>query len=183
MASHCHITGAIDKYVRDLINLPVNYPLDGILENALSAEKEIRLLFGTDPYNPVLQNSYLGLIDIFSLHPAARRTRARNVQIDTRRVYEHYVFPLGRSQRRSDLMPSTVPNIQSFQAHWSIFSHGALSKMRDEDWENVVVAGGSVLACLMASNPQITSSQALNDYFLSKTYVHTVHMHMRAVSM
>ncbi|KAF8869971.1 hypothetical protein CPB84DRAFT_1754730 [Gymnopilus junonius] len=164
------IAHAVKTFIQDITILPINKPIDNILENALVAEHEIRLLFGSDLYNPQLQDLYLGLIDIFSLHPATRRTHSRNVQPNTPEYSNNYIFPVIVPSRRLDLMPSTVFSIEVFRRHWDVFTHGALSKMKEKDWENVVAAGGSILACLMAPYPKVDSAKSLNEYYQSAVY-------------
>ncbi|PPQ75758.1 hypothetical protein CVT26_000698 [Gymnopilus dilepis] len=170
MAPSCSITRAIDKYVGDLVNIPVDQPLDTAFGDALEAEKGVRLLFRSDCYNPLLLNPYICLIDIFNVPLAARRTRARRIEPHTTDIYDHHVFPLPSSRRRLSLMASTVSDIEAFQARWKIFTHDALSKMKAEDWENVIAAGGSVLACLMEPRPALDSLSDLSEYFQSEIY-------------
>ncbi|PPQ97562.1 hypothetical protein CVT26_002347 [Gymnopilus dilepis] len=162
----CSITRAIERFVADIIKTPVDQSLDSALEDAIVAEHEIRLLFGAGHQ---ISDLYLGLIDVFSLHPAARRTRGRKVQEATRAFDANYILPVNSRVRREDLMPSTVFNIEAFQAHWSIFTHGVLSKMRTQDWNNVIAAGGSVLACLVSPGAN-SSSRRLNEVFHSDAY-------------
>ena len=170
MASSCSIERDIDKYVEDLVNIPVDQPLDSAFGDALEAEKGVRLLFASDCYNPLLLNPYICLIDVFNVPPAARRARARRIERHTTDIYDHHVFPLPSAQRRLSLMASTVTDIETFQARWKIFTHDALSKMKADDWENVIAAGGSVLACLMEPRPEVVSPSNLNEYFQSEIY-------------
>lgn len=166
MTSSSTITHAIDQFVEDIICLPVNQSLDSVLENAIVAEHEIRLLFGAGHQLPDL---YIGLINVFSLHPAARRTRTRQVEQGGRNFSDRYILPLSPRLRRRNLTPSTVFNIETFQEHWKLFTHDALSQMRAQDWENIIAAGGSVLACLIA--PQANNSaRRLNEFFQSSVH-------------
>ncbi|PPQ83892.1 hypothetical protein CVT26_009213 [Gymnopilus dilepis] len=148
------ISRAIDQFLQDIACLPTNLSMDEALQKALEAERHIRLLFGSDPHNPLLQDLYLGLVDVFRLDPAVRRARAR-VILDRQELPQKYIFPVKALYRRPNLMPSTVPDIKAFRKHWELFTHGALSKMRPKDWQNVVAAGGSVLACLAPPRPAI----------------------------
>ncbi|KAF8876369.1 hypothetical protein CPB84DRAFT_1852977 [Gymnopilus junonius] len=163
------IIRAIERFIAGITNLPVGQRIDEILEDALVAEHEIRLLFASDPQNHQLQNLFLGLIDVFRLHPAARRTRSRQIDPDTKERTARYVFPVNAEDRRLDLTPSTVFDIEAFQRHWDIFTHGALSKMTPNDWKNVVAAGGSVQACLIAPRTAV-SPEYLNKFYQSGSY-------------
>ena len=165
-----HITRAIQQFTQDLTLLPVDRDLDSVLQQAVQAEREIRTLFASDPTNDQLQDRYLGLINVFAVHPAVRRSRARRIRVNTTDIYDHYVFPVDAVHRKPDLMPSTVPSVDAFKQYWDVFTHGALSKMRSQDWENVVAAGGSVLACLMAPHPKIEDLVKLNEYYQSDVY-------------
>ncbi|PPQ70082.1 hypothetical protein CVT26_013416 [Gymnopilus dilepis] len=166
MAPIPSIASAIERFVQEIISVPVDQPIDNVVENAVVAEHELRLLFRAGHQVPDL---YLGLINIFALHPAARRTRARDVQQGTVDSAKHYILPLSPSTRRQSLTPSTVFNVEAFENHWRIFTHRTLSAMRPSDWDNVIAAGGSVLACLMAPGAN-SSDKRLNELFQSNVY-------------
>ena len=163
---------AIERFVQDLTNLPVDHSIDHALENALVAEHEIRLLLASDPQNAQLHDMFLGLLDIFKVAPAARRHRARPVDFRTTDFNDYYVFPVAPRHRRSSLSPSTVPDMQAFNKNWEIFTHRALLKMSPKDWNNVIAAGGSVLACLRSTitNP---SSRRLNQFYQSPIHANS----------
>ncbi|PPQ74508.1 hypothetical protein CVT26_007978 [Gymnopilus dilepis] len=163
------ISLAIERFIQDITNSPVDHPLDDILQDALVVEHEIRLLFGSDPENPQLQDMFLGLFDIFNTHPAARRHRARQIDPNSTDLYRRYVFPISEKHRRSDLMPSIVPNIDAFRRNWEIFTHRALLKMTPKDWKNVIAAGGSVLACVKRPNT-LSSAKRLNEFYQNSIY-------------
>ena len=163
---------AIECFIQDLTNLPVDHSIDHALENALVAEHEIRLLLASDPQNAQLHDMFLGLLDIFKVAPAARRHRARPVDFRTTDFNDYYVFPVAPRHRRSSLSPSTVPDMQAFNKNWEIFTHRALLKMSPKDWNNVIAAGGSVLACLRSTitNP---SSRRLNQFYQSPIHANS----------
>ncbi|PPR03269.1 hypothetical protein CVT26_008112 [Gymnopilus dilepis] len=162
------ISNAVQIFIQDLHNLPSNSPMDNVLKKAVIVEEKIRRLFATDPHNRVLEDPFLGLIDIFDLSPAIRRTRAR-LATSKEELENKYIFPVRAPYRRINLSPSTVPDLKAFQAHWEVFTHGALSKMSAGDWENVVVAGGSVLACL-APPLRTLPPKELHELYQSKDY-------------
>ncbi|KAF7313210.1 CFIA complex component [Mycena kentingensis (nom. inval.)] len=49
------------------------------------------------------------------------------------------------SSAGATVLPCMAPALDQFKYNWSVFSEGALA---DVNWDNIVVAGGSVLACL-----------------------------------
>lgn len=158
----------VQQYIEDITQLPSDQglSLDGILEKAVVGDRELRRLFALSPQDPRLHDLYLGLIDVFDIPASARRTRARPVTPASSDFSKYYVFPLPTDERRSHLMPSTVPTLEAFLECWEIFTHNVLSKMRPSTWQNVIVAGGSVLACLMAQRPQNTSAEDINRFYL-----------------
>ncbi|PPR03268.1 hypothetical protein CVT26_008111 [Gymnopilus dilepis] len=159
---------AVDHFIWGLATLPTYASMDNLLRKAFTAEEEIRQLFAVNPHSHVLQNLLLGLVDVFGINPALRRTRAREIVTECD-LTRDYIFPVDASFRRPNLMPSTVPDINIFRENWELFTHGTLSKMTAHDWENVIAAGGSVLACLSPPQPSIPA-KTLNDLYQSKTY-------------
>ncbi|PPQ70086.1 hypothetical protein CVT26_013420 [Gymnopilus dilepis] len=160
---------AIQHFIQEITDIPVDHPIDHVLEDALVVEHEIRSLLACDPQNVQLQDKFLGLFDVFSIAPAARRHRAREIDPGTTDLHKHYVFPLPQNKRKTTLTPSAVPNIEAFKRNWEIFTHRALFKMSTKDWQNVLAAGGSVLACIKRPNSN-TSAQRLNEYYQSSVY-------------
>lgn len=137
------MTDYSQEFVAQLVQ---GVPLQDALQRSIANEAKLRRLFATDRSNEALSNDFAGLIDVFGAHEAIRRTQARDIR-DPAKLDEHYVFPLKEGQRHSTGQPAIVPDIDQFRTTWSIFSEGSLSQLID--WSNVVVAGGSVLACLL----------------------------------
>ncbi|PPR03097.1 LOW QUALITY PROTEIN: hypothetical protein CVT26_004616 [Gymnopilus dilepis] len=160
------IAQAVHKFVQELIKHPVDEPLDAILEDAMIAEHEIRLLLGA--HREGVQDLYIGLFDVFKLYPPARRTRRIANQIPSN-ASKYHILPLTTRFRRPDLASSTVPDLGVFLKHWQLFSHGSLKEMQPLDWNNVLAAGGSVTACILAQAPDI-SNRKLNEHFQSDLY-------------
>lgn len=158
------VTTFIERHFQDVSVLPPDRhvaSLDEILEKALVADREIRRLFAVNPHARQLDDLYAGLIDIFNVPPLLRAIRARSV--DAANLYHQYIFPLDNSARKPDLTASTVPDIEAFMGNWEIFTHRVLCKMTPAHWTNVIAAGGSVLASLMA----IPSGIPANDLNMS----------------
>ncbi|PPR07014.1 hypothetical protein CVT26_005209 [Gymnopilus dilepis] len=166
--SSTQLVTAVDEFIKDIADLPTHQPLDHALEKAIRAERELRHLFASDPHNRLLQDLFIGLVDVLSLDPAIRRTRARLVNSKAD-LSGHHIFPLKATSRRGNLLPSTVTDLKSFREHWHVFTHGVLSKMTARDWENVIVAGGSVLACL-APPQRVIPPKELNELYQSENY-------------
>ena len=121
--------------------------LDDALAPAIKSETELRRLFATDRENPILNDPFIGLVDVFATPSSTRLTQARKVEGE-QELDAHYVFPLPEEKRRADHEPAMTSNLDDFKTAFDIFSEGSLSQLTD--WSNVIVAGGSVLACLAA---------------------------------
>ena len=142
--------------------------LEPVLNPSISEEAELRRLFATDRSNARLSNPYVGLLDVFSLPDAARKTRARVVK-DAQDLVARHVFPLPDEKRRKDGDFCMSENLQEFQKNWTIFTEGALSQLAN--WDNVVAAGGSVLACLLPiSAKDKATKRTLRKYFHSSAF-------------
>ncbi|KAF7300964.1 Ankyrin repeat protein [Mycena indigotica] len=140
--------------------------LDPLLQPSLDDETDLRRLFATDKANPRLSDPYVGLVDVFAAPVDIRTTRARVVNTD---LNTKYVMPLSDQNRRSDGEPSMVTDIDEFKKNWGVFSEGSLSQLLD--WNNVVAAGGSVLACLTPLSPEAKASKrAIRKYYHSAAY-------------
>ena len=119
--------------------------LDDALAPAIESETDLRRLFATDRKNLKLNDPFIGLVDVFAAHPSIRLTQARKIQSE-QDLNAHYIFPLPEEKRRADREPAMAASPDDFITAFNIFSEGSLSQLTD--WNNVVVAGGSVLACL-----------------------------------
>ncbi|KDR65523.1 hypothetical protein GALMADRAFT_42720, partial [Galerina marginata CBS 339.88] len=65
-------------------------------------------------------------------------------------------FPLPPHLRKKAGTLAIVPTICEFERNWNLFTHNILSNM---SWNNVVAAGGSVLATFLIHNIYLQSSQ------------------------
>lgn len=119
--------------------------LDDALAPAIESETELRRLFATDRKNLKLDDPFIGLVDVFAAHSSIRLNQARKI-LGEQDHNAHYVFPLPDEKRRADGEPAMPANLDDFKTAFNIFSEGSLSQLTD--WNNVIVAGGSVLACL-----------------------------------
>ncbi|CDO72005.1 hypothetical protein BN946_scf184943.g40 [Trametes cinnabarina] len=138
-------------------------PLLRALQPSLDDEADLRRLFAREKDHVRLKNPYVGLVDIFDAPADIRTTRARVVasedELDVR-----YILPLSDKKRRKDGDPAMVSTLDDFKKNWAIFSEGALSQLTD--WSNMVVAGGSVQACLSPLPESAkTSKRAMRKYY------------------
>lgn len=142
--------------------------LDDVLEPSIQDETVLRRLFATEKSNARLSNPHVGLIDVFNAPADIRTTRARVVK-DEEDLSARYVMPLPESKRRKEGSPAMVANLEEFKRNWSIFSENSFSQLLD--WNNVVAAGGSVLACL-APLPDYAkvSKRAIRKHYHNSAY-------------
>jgi hypothetical protein len=162
-------TTEAQAFISRIAALPkgVSVSLDEALKPSLDDEAELRRLFATDAKNPRLSNPNVGLVDVFDAPADIRTTRARVVQNEFD-LSEKYLMPLAEARRRKEGTPAMTSSLEEFNQNWSIFSEGSLSLL---DWNNVVVAGGSVLACLLpVPDANKASKRTLRKYFHSAAF-------------
>ena len=162
-------TPEAQAFISRIVALPKGVPvsLDEALRPSLDDEAELRRLFATDAKNPRLSNPCVGLVDVFDAPADIRTTRARVVQNEFD-LSEKYLMPLTEAARRKEGSPATASSLEEFNQNWSIFSEGSLSLL---DWNNVVAAGGSVLACLLpVPDANKASKRTLRKYFHSTAF-------------
>ncbi|KAF8164736.1 hypothetical protein B0H34DRAFT_647969 [Crassisporium funariophilum] len=142
--------------------------LDQALQPSLDDEAQLRKLFATDRQNTRLSNPHVGLIDVFAGPDAIRTTRARVVHGEDD-LSAKYVMPLSEKNRREEGTPSVVASLEEFKKNWAIFTEGSLSQLID--WNNVVAAGGAVLACLTPLDEAAkVSKRSIRKYYHSAAY-------------
>ncbi|KAG9040728.1 hypothetical protein FS837_000243, partial [Tulasnella sp. UAMH 9824] len=154
----------------DLPDIP-GVDLGPAITPSLQDEADLRRLFATDRDNTRLKDPCVGLVDIFGQNTERiRKIHARTIK-DNKDLLKHHVMPLDASTRRKDGELAMAPSLEDFKLRWSIFSEGALSQLTN--WNNVVVAGGSVLASL-APLPEYVmkqnSKRAIRQYYHSQAY-------------
>ncbi|KAF9530937.1 hypothetical protein CPB83DRAFT_849901 [Crepidotus variabilis] len=138
------------------------------LQPSLEYEEGLRQLFANDKSNQQISNRYVGLVDLFATPETIKKTKARVVK-DAQDLSFCYVFPLTEKQRRKEGAPCMVSDLDEFRKNWSIFTEGSLSQLID--WNNVVAAGGSVLACLAPLDKQHTvSKRATRKHYHTNAY-------------
>ncbi len=142
--------------------------LDEVLQPSLDDETELRRLLATDRSNARLSNPYVGLVDVFEAPSDIKTTRTRVVK-DDQDLNAKYIMPVPEDKRKKEGEPCMVSDLDEFKKNWSIFSEGSLSQLKD--WNNVIAAGGSVLACLAPlSDADKASKRAIRKYYHSAAY-------------
>ncbi|KAI0059327.1 ankyrin [Artomyces pyxidatus] len=156
-------------FLSRIANLPQGpVSLDAALQPSIDDEAELRKLFATDKANTRLNDTHVGLVDVFAAPSIIKITRARVVQDEDDLTAKH-VMALPDARRRKEGVPAMVGNIDSFAKNWSVFTEGSLSQLLD--WNNVVAAGGSVLACIEPlPNAATVSKRAMRKHYHDKTF-------------
>lgn len=142
--------------------------LDEVLQPSIDDETELRRLFATDKTNARLSSPHVGLVDVFDAPADIKITRAR-VVANEEDLSARYVMPLEDKHRRKEGAPAMVTDLDEFKKNWSIFTENSLSQLID--WNNVVAAGGSVLACLspLPDHAKV-SKRAMRKHYHTVTY-------------
>ncbi|KAF9266483.1 ankyrin [Marasmius fiardii PR-910] len=142
--------------------------LDDVLQPSLDDEAELRKIFATDRQNTRLNDKYVGLVDVFDAPEDIRAIRARVVK-DEEDLTAEYVMPLSETDRKKEGEPCVVSDLEEFKKNWSVFTEGSLSQLLE--WDNVVAAGGAVLACLTPLPESAKASKrAIRKYYHSAAY-------------
>ncbi|PFH47159.1 hypothetical protein AMATHDRAFT_7033 [Amanita thiersii Skay4041] len=144
--------------------------LDEALKPSLEDEVELRRLFAADRSNQRLSDPYVGLVDVFAAPASIRTTRARVVKDNQEGdLNAKYVMPLTSENRRKEGEPCMVADLAEFKKNWGVLTEGSLSQL--VDWNNVVAAGGSVLACLtvLAEGDKV-SKKAMRKFYHATAY-------------
>jgi hypothetical protein len=148
----------IHSFIEAVSMLPDNPPIPAAIEEALVPALRFEAALRQHFVNSMLSDPYIGLLDVFDTPSRFRTSRPRTFDNAT----DHnasYLFPQDQHIGGS---PSCVADMASFVKRWTLFSHGVLEQF--SDWDNVVVAGGSVLAAL-AQNTAETDNELRKLYF------------------
>ncbi|KAJ8697585.1 hypothetical protein PTI98_004372 [Pleurotus ostreatus] len=146
--------------------------LDDVLQPSLEDEAVLRTLFATDRDNARLQDIHVGLIDVFDAPSGIRTTRARTVK-DEEDLSAQHIMPLAADDRRKEGSPCSVEALEDFKKNWAVFTEGSLSALPlgKHGWDNVVAAGGSVLACVAPVPDEAkTSKRNMRKWYHTEKY-------------
>ncbi|TFK33687.1 hypothetical protein BDQ12DRAFT_766148 [Crucibulum laeve] len=142
--------------------------LNDALQPSINDETQLRRLWATDRSNARLNDPHVGLVDVFDAPMDIKITRARVVN-NEEDLSAKYVMPLNDTNRRKEGTPSMAIDLDEFKKNWSIFTEGSLSQL--VDWNHVVAAGGSVLACLTPlPDSAKVSKRAIRKYYHTTAY-------------
>jgi hypothetical protein len=137
--------------------------LESILNLCHKDESLLREILATlDPSGLQFLDPTAGLVSIFDLPLALRTTFGRKVENFEER-FSKYMIPLPPKARRLDGTPSFVNTFKDFVRNWNIFTEDVLACV---EWDNMVVAGGAVCACLLpVGEDEAQSFRALRRWF------------------
>ncbi|KAF0516118.1 ankyrin repeat protein [Gigaspora margarita] len=117
---------------------------DGI-NSALARGATLHKLFENSPDDPFLKKSHLNLFSVYKnedIWGAKPRQVGKDPHEDSL-----YIMPLPEEKRRKKGELSICKGgIEAFKRNWNLFTEGSLYGL---DWNNIIVSGGSILACLL----------------------------------
>jgi hypothetical protein len=137
-----------------------------LLEPYRQYEARLRSMYAQDPSNSLLKDPHANVVPVFSHGASNLKTRARDLAAESEAEKSRYIMPLPDDKRRQDGSPATVGSLAAFRKNFSIFSESSLV---DLDWDNVVVAGSSVVNCLLPLPEEYNVTKGkLREYFHQK---------------
>ncbi|PWN49381.1 hypothetical protein IE53DRAFT_388417 [Violaceomyces palustris] len=145
------LDGERQAFTKALLQIPVDKPIDPALGPAIARETELRKLFAqTCKGSSVLDDPHVGLVNVFSFENSPNSGPV----MDPWRIHDRAIpssDPQVVCKLEGDLRlktgdAATCGSMAKFKKNFSIFTEDSLSQI--QDWSNIVVAGGSVLAAL-----------------------------------
>ncbi|KAF0984457.1 hypothetical protein FDP41_000356 [Naegleria fowleri] len=152
-----NLTGLLDYWN------PLRYPIETIGEENIKMKEEedyIRHLFATDRENPVLNDPYLLLFNIFENEKTRASFKKEDPPGQVPLIF-NFENPLEKSEltQKQAIVVPPVPRIcacrAQFIAQFNAFTYGIF---KDMDWSNIVCAGGAVVAALMSHDSKKEST-------------------------
>ena len=134
---------------------PMRYPLETIGQDNIKIKEEedyLRHLFATDRNNPLLKDPYIHLINVFE----NERIRSSFTKEDPPKhipLLFNFENPLEALEmtERTHTSPPPCPTMCStraqFISQFNAFTHGIF---KDMNWNNIVCAGGAVIASMLS---------------------------------
>lgn len=142
--------------------------LEVIRKTSREIENRLRTLYAQDKSNPLLDDPMVGIIDLFAAPAQLRTIHSRRIDpSNSEDISKHHVLALSKSVRRKDGEAATISNFVSFQRNWDIFTEFIIDP--SFDWDNVIVAGGSVAACILPLPTTIVGDIPMTRRFHQKT--------------
>ena len=134
------------------------------IDAALSKDSYFRELFETSPDHPLLSEKYLNMFKIYENEDIWKVTKSAADDLDT----SVYVMPLGKDKRKKEGESAiTLGGVEAFKENWNLFTEKSLEGL---DWSNLIVSGGSILACLLPIPEKFCKNvHKIRNYYNSKT--------------
>ncbi|RIB25411.1 hypothetical protein C2G38_2166058 [Gigaspora rosea] len=115
------------------------------VNSALARGAALHKLFKNSPDDPLLKKSHLNLFSVYKnedIWEAKPRQVGKDPHEDSL-----YIMPLPEEKRRKKGELSICKGgIEAFKRNWKLFTEASLDGL---DWSNIIVSGGSILACLL----------------------------------
>uniref|UniRef100_A0A8H8CK80 Uncharacterized protein n=1 Tax=Psilocybe cubensis TaxID=181762 RepID=A0A8H8CK80_PSICU len=177
-----------NRFIEALERLPdrAGQDLNPLIHSALADEKILKSMLSVIRQHKISLPIYMnrcGLVDVFDsdLSPTFRRTQHPRASTDRIPFYpcripemrglpSHYLFPLSPTTRREQGSPALVTTYAMFARNFDVFTGGAFTKLTS--WDNIIVAGGSILACATTHSANITERDLRNLFLMSSTFEH-----------
>ncbi|CAJ0831936.1 2114_t:CDS:10 [Entrophospora sp. SA101] len=134
------------------------------IDAALSKASYFCELFKTSSNDPLLSDKYLNMFKVYENEDIWKITNSPENEKDT----SIYVMPLEPDKKKKEGEAAiTLGGIGSFKENWDLFTEKSLEGL---DWNNVIVGGGSVMACLLPI-PKIFHKNVhkIRDYYHNKS--------------
>lgn len=126
-------------------------------------DAKVRELFAQQPDHSALSDHNINVVPIYDGTESGLKVRARNIDAESAVEKEKYIMPLKDELRRPTGSPAVVESLKKFRDNFSVFSESSLSEL---DWNNVVVAGSSVVSALLPVPDRYKSSKrSLRKYY------------------
>lgn len=139
-------------------------PMPELLQPYKDYDNELRKAFAQQPGHAAVQDDMGNLTPMFNTrHESEVKIRARDPDAETQGERDTYIMPLRPEERKANGSPAIVQSMQEFKTNFAIFSESSLADM---DWNNVVVAGSSVVTSLLSVPEKHSGSKrALRNYY------------------
>ncbi|KAJ7579479.1 hypothetical protein C8J56DRAFT_1109862 [Mycena floridula] len=142
------------EFLEEIFKVQNHQDLRLLLECSIKEETILRSLFATNETHKSVEN-YVGLVDIFNGEKSIE-----DLTIHHCTDLDELVMKLPAEDRRRPAQRAFIPTMNHFRDNWRMFAADSLDYLwpnrgDGKPWSNVIVAGGSVLACVMESQRKI----------------------------
>jgi hypothetical protein len=165
MASKTQALPPLPATPRDFVSYLARHPDTPIAQLVgpyRAYETKLRELFAQERDNPILADDHMNVVPVFNDCTSEIKTRARNISAEPDQEKQKYLMPLSDPGRRRNGEPAVVQSLKEFQHNFSVFSESSLA---DLNWNNVVVAGSSVVTSLLPVPKEYAGSRrSLREY-------------------